>query len=47
MRWMDRFRMAMISLFWRRRETERLDAEMRFHLEQEVGERVKIGRAHV
>ena len=45
MRWMDRFRMAMISLFWRRRATERLDAEMRFHLEQEIAERVKAGAA--
>jgi len=43
MRWMDRLRMAMISLFWRRRETERLDAEMRFHLEQEIAERVRAG----
>ena len=43
MRWMDRFRMAMISLFWRRRETDRLDAEMRFHLDQEVAERVRAG----
>jgi len=43
MRWMDRFRMAMVSLFWRRRATERLDAEMRFHLEQEIAEQVKTG----
>ncbi len=43
MRWMDRFRMAMVSLFWRRRATERLDAEMQFHLEQEITERVKAG----
>jgi predicted permease len=35
--------MAMISLFWRGRETERLDAEMRFHLEQEIAERVRAG----
>ena len=43
MRWVDRFRMAMVSLFWRGRATERLDAEMRFHLEQEVAERVRAG----
>ncbi len=43
MRWVDRLRMAMVSLFWRRRATERLDAEMRFHLEQEVAERVQAG----
>ena len=27
MRWMDRLRMAMVSLFWRGRETERLVIE--------------------
>jgi predicted permease len=43
MRWIDQVRMAMVSLFWRRRETERLDAEMRFHLEREMAERVKAG----
>ncbi|HEY6414166.1 MAG TPA: ABC transporter permease [Edaphobacter sp.] len=43
MRWMDRIRMAMVSLFWRGRATERLDVEMRFHLEQEVAERVRAG----
>src|SRR6266851_1723698 len=45
MRWMDRLRMAMVSLFRRGRETERLDAEMRFHLEEEVAERVRAGVA--
>jgi len=35
----------MVSLFRRRRETERLDAEMRFHLEQEVAERIRAGVA--
>ena len=43
MRWIDRVRMAMVSLFRRRRETERLDAEMQFHVEQEVAERVAAG----
>ncbi len=43
MRWIDRLRMAMVSLFRRRQQTERLDVEMRFHLEQEVAERVRAG----
>jgi predicted permease len=43
MRWIDQVRMAMVSLFWRRRATERLDTEMQFHLEQEMAERVKAG----
>src|SRR5258708_34279505 len=45
MRWMDRLRMAMVSLFRRGQQTERLDAEMRFHLEQEVAERIRAGVA--
>src|SRR5260370_34641052 len=45
MRWMERLRMAMVSLFRRGQQTERLDAEMRFHLEQEVAERIRAGVA--
>jgi predicted permease len=43
MRWMDRMRKTLATLFRRRRETERIDAEMRFHLEQETAERVRAG----
>lgn len=43
MRWMDRFRRMWVTLFRRGSETERLDAEMRFHLEQEISERVAKG----
>jgi predicted permease len=45
MRWMDRARRTWTTLFRRRRETERLDAEMRFHLEQEIAERVRAGQS--
>ena len=43
MRWMDRLRRACVTLFRRGSETQRLDAEMRFHLEQEINERVARG----
>lgn len=43
MRWIDRTRKAMATLFRRESETARLDAEMRFHLEQEIADRVARG----
>jgi predicted permease len=43
MRWFDRFRMAGMMLFRRQRETERLNDELQFHLEQEVLENVAHG----
>lgn len=43
MRWMDRVRRSLATLFQRGRETARLDEEMRFHLEQETAERMAHG----
>ena len=43
MRWMDKFRIRMEMLFRRRRAADRLDDEMRFHLEQQVAENVAAG----
>lgn len=43
MLWMDRIRKTIATLFRRRQETARLDEEMRFHLEQEIAERVAHG----
>jgi hypothetical protein len=34
MRWFDRFRMTVLMLFRRGRETELLNDELQFHLEQ-------------
>ena len=45
MRWLDRVRRSLATLFRRERETARLDAEMRFHLEQETAEHVARGVA--
>jgi predicted permease len=43
MRWLDRMRRSAATLFRRQSETARLDEEMRFHLEQEEAERVRMG----
>jgi predicted permease len=43
MRWMERFRMAMLMLFQRKAETERLNRELEFHLEQQIAENVSGG----
>jgi predicted permease len=43
MRWMDRMRKIVTTLFRREQETARLDEEMQFHLEQAIGERVAAG----
>ncbi len=45
MRWAERLRMMMVMLFQRRREAERLDSELQFHLEQQVAENVAGGMA--
>lgn len=43
MRWLDRVRKSMATLFRRRSETARVEEEMRFHVEQEIAERVAQG----
>ena len=43
MRWMDRMRKTLSTLFRRRQETARLDEEMQFHLDQAISERVRAG----
>jgi predicted permease len=44
MRWFDRMRKSVSTLFRRHSETARLDEEMRFHLEQEEAERMRNGQ---
>ncbi|HEY2115758.1 MAG TPA: ABC transporter permease [Candidatus Angelobacter sp.] len=43
MRWLERFRMAMLMLFRRKAETERLNRELEFHLEQQIAENIGHG----
>lgn len=43
MRWLEKIRVRIRMLFARERETERLDAEIRFHLEQLAAENVAAG----
>jgi predicted permease len=43
MRWVERFRMAILMLFRRKVETERLNRELEFHLEQQIAENVSSG----
>ena len=43
MRWINRMQKTLSTLFQRSRETARLDEEMRFHLEQEIADRVSHG----
>ncbi len=43
MRWLQRFRMAMLMLFHRKSETARLNNELQFHLEQQIAENVGGG----
>ena len=43
MRWVERFRMAMLMLFRRKSETERLNQELEFHLEQQIVENIGRG----
>jgi predicted permease len=43
MRWIEQFRMAILMLFHRNSETERLNQEMQFHLDQQVTENIANG----
>jgi hypothetical protein len=43
MRWVERFRMAMLMLFRRKAESERLNWELEFHLEQQIAENTASG----
>jgi predicted permease len=43
MRWQEKIRMQLEMLVHRRREAQRLDAELRFHLEQQIAENVANG----
>ncbi len=43
MRWIQRLRMAMLTLFRRQSETARLNQEMQFHLEQQITENIAHG----
>jgi predicted permease len=43
MRWWEQFRMSVLMLFRRKRETARLQTELEFHLEQQTVENVATG----
>jgi predicted permease len=43
MRWIERFRMAMMMLFRRQAETARLNQEMQFHVDQQITENIAGG----
>src|SRR5213080_2401026 len=43
MRWLEKIRMPLEMLLHRRREVQRLDAELRFHLEQQIAENIAQG----
>ena len=43
MRWVERFRMAMLMLLHRKAESERLNRELEFHLEQQIAENLANG----
>src|SRR5580765_6048114 len=43
MRWVERFRMAMLMLFRRKAESERLNRELEFHIEQQIAENTANG----
>src|ERR1700691_105396 len=45
MRWLERFRMAMLMLFQREMQTARLNDELAFHLEQQIKENIARGLA--
>ena len=40
MRWLEKIRIRSQMLFHRRREIQRLDAELAFHLEQQIAENI-------
>jgi predicted permease len=43
MRWLERFRIAILMLFRRQQQTVRLDDELQFHLDQQVKENIARG----
>jgi len=43
MRWLEKIRIQLEMLLRRRREVQRLDAELRFHLEQQIAENIAQG----
>ena len=43
MRWLEKIRMRLEMFFHRRREVQRLDAELNFHLEQQIAEKIAAG----
>ena len=43
MRWLEKIRVQLEMLLHRRREVRRLDAELRFHLEQQIAENIAQG----
>ena len=45
MRWLERFRMAMLMLFRRKAQNARLNDELAFHLDQQVKENIARGLA--
>ena len=45
MRWLERFRMAMLMLFRRKTQNARLNDELAFHLDQQVKENIARGLA--
>src|SRR6266446_7639262 len=47
MRWLEKIRMQLEMLLHRRREVQRLDAELRFHLEQQIAENIAGGMTPV
>src|SRR5579859_2778247 len=45
MRWLDQLRMAVLMLFRRQQQSGRLNAELAFHLDQQVKENIARGMA--
>src|ERR1041384_6010512 len=43
MRWAQRFRMAVLMLFSRKNEKDRLNTEVQFHLDQQIEENLGVG----
>src|SRR2546421_12639868 len=43
MRWLEKIRKRLEMLLHRRREVQRLDAELSFHLEQQIAENIASG----
>ncbi len=47
MRWLEKIRMRLVLLLHRGREVQRLDAELSFHLEQQIAENISAGMSPV